>query len=166
MRDGNTRTSRSDGRVQVLEFGDGGALALVASDTRTAVFRATDGELVASDRSASDAISPDGAFVADAADEGSLAILDLRTGTRVALQDGHAPPARQRLAYGPTADILVAKDREGDVQVVRCEICAGEDALAACPYEARPYLALRGGALIGDPDRLMPRACAVAPATV
>ena len=106
----------------------GRAVALVASDARTAVFRAADGELVASDRSASDAISPDGAFVADAAVEGSLAILDLRTGTRVALQTATARPL-DSVSYGPTADILVAEDREGDVHVVRCEICAGEDAL-------------------------------------
>jgi len=86
---------------RALDFGDGGALALVASDTRTADFRAADGELVASDRSASDAISPDGAFVADAADEGSLAILDLRTGTRVALQTATARPL-DSVSYGPT----------------------------------------------------------------
>ena len=113
---------------RALEFDDGGALALVASNTRTAVFRAADGEPVASDRSASDAISPDGAFVADAADDGSLAILDLRTGTRVALQTATARPL-DSVSYGPTADIFVAEDREGDVHVVRCEICAGEDAL-------------------------------------
>ena len=120
--------SRKHALGETFGFGDGGTLALVASVNRTAVFRAADGELVASAGSASDAISPDGALAADTTDEGGLAILDLRTGTRVTLQTATALPL-DSVSYGPRADILVAEDRRGDVHVVRCEICAAEDVL-------------------------------------
>ena len=120
--------SRKHEQGQTFGFGDGGTLALVASANRTAVFRAADGQLVASAGSASDAISPDGALAAGTTDEGGLAILDLRTGSRVTLQTATALPL-DSVSYGPRADILVAEDRHGDVHVVRCEICAAEDVL-------------------------------------
>lgn len=111
-----------------LGFGDGGALALVSRANRTAVFRAGDGKLVASAAGTFDSISPDGTLAAGAADDGTVAIVDLRTGTRVTLQTATALPV-DYVSFGPRADILVAEDRHGDVHVLRCEICAADDVL-------------------------------------
>jgi WD40 repeat protein len=113
---------------ETFGFGDGGDLALVASAERTAVFKAADGELVASARLASDAISPDGVFAVAGGDDGGLAIIDLLRSTRVTLQTATALPL-DSVSYGPRADLLVAEDRHGDVHVVRCDICAAEDVL-------------------------------------
>ena len=60
--------------------------------------------------------------------DGAINVVDLATGTRATLQTDTAVRLTS-VSFGPTADVIVAQDVEGDVHVVRCEICASEDEL-------------------------------------
>ncbi|MGE5688931.1 MAG: TIR domain-containing protein [Pseudomonadota bacterium] len=121
--------SRADEEPRAT-FGEAGRLVLLTSADRAAVFRSSDGSLVRSVEGAFDAISPDGALAVRAEDDGGLTVVDLRTGTRATLQTDTAL-LLTGVSFGPTPDVLVVADREGDVHVVRCAICASEEELVS-----------------------------------
>jgi WD40 repeat protein len=121
-----------DEEVGKVAFGEGGRLALATFSDRAAVFSADDGRLLSSAAGsfAAGALSPDGTLAAVPAADGALEIVDLGAGTRVALRTGTAAHLTD-VSFGPTADLIVARDEAGDVHVVQCEICAPEDELLA-----------------------------------
>jgi WD40 repeat protein len=118
--------------VEALAFGDGGRLALATVSTRAAVYSSADGKLVRAVEGsfARGAISPDGLLAAVPRGDGSLDVVDLVTGARTTLGTDTAA-ALTSVLFGPTSDLLVARDEAGDVHVVGCEICAPEEELLA-----------------------------------
>ena len=71
-----------------------------------------------------EATSPsNGAFAAAPLTGGAVDVADIATGARVVLQTGTGISLAS-VSFGPTADVIVARDAAGDVHVVRCEICA------------------------------------------
>lgn len=116
--------------VGKFAFGDGGSLALATFSDRAAVFSAADGTLVSSAAGSFDdgAVSSNGALAAAPKSDGAINVVDLATGTSATLQTDTAVRLTS-VSFGPTADVIVAQDAEGDVHVVRCEICASEDEL-------------------------------------
>jgi WD40 repeat protein len=134
-------SGRPGSRVDSAAFGSGGRLVLVTFANRATVFDAADGAVVSSDSGtfgrrditaqyATSAISPDGSVAANAREDGGIDLVDLRTGARVTIQTATALPL-DSLSFGPTAGLIVALDRAGDVQVVNCEICKSEDDLTS-----------------------------------
>lgn len=119
------RLGRSGESVNSIAFVDGGRSVLVLFDDRVAVFAASTGARIASARSSGTAISSDGSFAATPNDDGSVRIVDLRTGTGVNLETDTAGPLAT-VQFGPTDGLLVASDQQGDVHVLRCAICAAD----------------------------------------
>ena len=111
-------------------FGNGGRLALATFSDRAAVFSAADGKLLSSVDGPFDggAVSSNGELAAVPKTDGAIDVVDLATGTRATLQTDTAVRLTS-VSFGPTPDVIVARDVEGDVHVVRCEICASEDEL-------------------------------------
>jgi hypothetical protein len=94
------------------------------------VFSAADGELLSSVAGSFEGgdVFSNGALAAVPKTDGGIDIVDIATGTRVTLQTDTALPLTS-VSFGPTADLIVARDEQGDVHVVSCEICAPEDEL-------------------------------------
>ncbi len=118
--------------IDGFAFGDGGRLALATFSNRAAVFSAADGTLLSSVAGSFDggSVSSNGALAAAPGADGAVDIVDFATGTRATLQTDTAVLLTS-VSFGPTADVIVTRDAEGDVHVVRCEICASEDDLLA-----------------------------------
>jgi WD40 repeat protein len=116
--------------VDEFAFGDGGRLALATFSDRAAVFSAADGKLLSSVAGSFDGgvVSSNGALAAVPQTDGAIDVVDIATGTRATLQTDTAVRLTS-VSFGPTADVIVARDAEGDVHVVRCEICASDDEL-------------------------------------
>jgi WD40 repeat protein len=116
--------------VDEFAFGDGGRLALATFSDRAAVFSAADGKLLSSVAGSFDGgvVSSNGALAAVPQADGAIDVVDIATGTRATLQTDTAVRLTS-VSFGPTADVIVARDAEGDVHVVRCEICASDDEL-------------------------------------
>jgi WD40 repeat protein len=116
--------------VDDFAFGDGGRLALATFSDRAAVFSAADGKLLSSVPGPFDGgvVFSNGELAAVPKTDGEIDVVDIATGTRVTLQTDTALPLTS-VSFGPTADLLVAHDEQGDVHVVSCEICAAEDEL-------------------------------------
>ena len=121
---------RKGEEVSEFAFGEGGRLALATFLDRAAVFTAADGELVSSVAGSfgGGVVSSDGELAAVPKTDGAIDVVDLATGTRATLQTDTAVRLTS-VSFGPTADVIVARDVEGDVHVVGCEICASEDEL-------------------------------------
>jgi hypothetical protein len=94
------------------------------------VFSAADGELLSSVAGSFEGgdVFSNGALAAVPKTDGGIDIVDIATGTRVTLQTDTALPLTS-VSFGPTADLIVARDEQGDVHVVSGEICAPEDEL-------------------------------------
>jgi len=123
---------RRDEELETLTFGDDGRLALATFSDRAAVFSAADGGLLSEVAGSFDrgALSPDGTLVAVPRADGAVDVVDVATATRTALRTDTGVGLTSAL-FGPTSDVIVARDAAGDVHVVRCEICASEDDLLA-----------------------------------
>jgi WD40 repeat protein len=121
------RLGRTAGR---FFFADGGGQILVAFDDHVATFSAANGARVSSVKGSFDAISSDGTIAATARKDGSVEVVDLMTGVRVGVQTDTAEPLTS-VAFGPNAGLLVARDEQNDVHVLRCAICATDDELLA-----------------------------------
>jgi WD40 repeat protein len=121
---------RKGEEVDDFAFGDGGRLTLATFPDRAAVFSAADGKLLSSVPGPFDGgvVFSNGELAAVPKTDGGIDIVDIATGTRVTLQTDTALPLTT-VSFGPTADSLVARDEQGDVHVVSCEICASEDEL-------------------------------------
>lgn len=121
---------RRDEHVQALGFGGGGRLALATFADRAAVVAAEDGELLSSVAGTflGGAVSPDGTLAAVPGAEGAVDFVELATGSRVALQTDTGTRLRD-VTFAPSGEVIVARDSEGDVHVVLCEICAPDDEL-------------------------------------
>jgi WD40 repeat protein len=117
-------------QVDRAAFGDGGRLVLATSPRRAWVLSAADGEPVSSVSGpfAGGGVFSDGTLAAAPQNDGALDVVDLATGTRTALQPDTGVVLTS-LSFGPTADVILARDANGDVHVVSCEICAPEDEL-------------------------------------
>jgi len=116
--------------IEALAFGDGGRLALATFSDRAAVASAADGELLSAVAGSfgGGALSPDGTLAAAPRTDGSVEVWDVASGTRTLLGTDTGVRLTSVL-FGPTSDLIVARDAAGDVHVVQCEICAPEDEL-------------------------------------
>jgi WD40 repeat protein len=133
---------RPDDEIGAFAFGDGGRLVLATFSDRAAEFSAADGTLrssVAGSFGRGD-ISSNGAFAAAPLTGGAVDVADIATGARVILQTGTGISLAS-VSFGPTADVIVARDAAGDVHVVRCEICASDDELLALAHSRLAVLA-------------------------
>jgi WD40 repeat protein len=121
---------RNGEEIDRFAFGDGGRLVLATSPRRAWALSATDGEPVSSVQGpfAGGGLSQDGTLAAAPQADGALDVVDLATGTRTALQSDTGVLLTS-VSFGPTADVILARDANGDVHVVSCEICAPEDEL-------------------------------------
>jgi WD40 repeat protein len=121
---------RKGEKAQEFAFGSGGRLALATFSDRAAVFSAADGKLLSSVDGSFDggAVSSSGALAAVPKSDGAIDVVDLATGTRATLQADTAVRLTSA-SFGRITNVIVARDAEGDVHVVRCEICASEDEL-------------------------------------
>ena len=131
---------RKDEGISDVRFSADGQVARATFADRAAIFATDDGKLVSSVAGSFDGavFSQDGTLVATPRDDGGIAIVDLRTRTRAVIQTDTAFPLTPQngpvnitISFGPTSGFLVARDANGDVHVVRCEICADEDRLLA-----------------------------------
>ena len=115
---------RPDDEIGAFAFGDGGRLVLATFSDRAAEFSAADGTLRSSVPGSFGRgdISSNGAR-GRATDGRRRRRRGHRHGRPCNPPDRHRHLARQR-PFGPTADVIVARDAAGDVHVVRCEICA------------------------------------------
>jgi WD40 repeat protein len=110
-------------------FSPDGKLVFASASRRVSVWRASDGKLVETLPTPGLAsFSSDGAFAAIPEDGGRVAIVDLAAGVTTELQTGTVAPLKTA-TFGPGSRLLVAWDANGNVQVVACEICAGQGLL-------------------------------------
>ena len=123
---------RNGEEIGQFAFGDSGHLVLATSPRRAAVLSAADGALLSSVTGPFDggAVSSDGTLAAAPQADGAVDVVDITTGTRTTLQTDTGV-GLSSASFGPTADVIVARDVRGDVHVVSCEICAPEDELVA-----------------------------------
>jgi WD40 repeat protein len=108
-------------------FGNRGRLVFALFSDRAATFDAADGSEVDSTPGSFDAISPDGRWAAVANTDGTVGVVDLQTGSRVAIPTDTAT----KLTYVTFAkpDVIVATDANGNLHVLPCVICAPENEL-------------------------------------
>jgi WD40 repeat protein len=132
------RLDRTNEGLTGYAFGNGGRLVLVRFDERAATFDAGTGAPLSSRPGSFAAISDEGRFGVKLSDSGSLEVVELGTGMAVAVQTDTGLPLTSA-AFGPTPEVLVVADDRGDVHVLRCSICAGDDELLA---DARATLEL------------------------
>lgn len=106
-------------------FGAGGKLLLVPGSPAE-VFRTSDGKLLATAPAAA-AISPNGAFAVVMGANGAVKIVDMQTGLATSLQ-ADTRSTITSVAFA-ARNVLVLGDGTGDVHLVKCTICASDNAL-------------------------------------
>ncbi len=123
------RLGGSGASVKAYAFGAGGKLVRALFGRRAATFDAATGKRRSAVAGEFSALSPDGSVAVSLPLDGTVKVVDLKTGLATGLKTGTANPITA-VHFGPNADTIIAEDAKGSVvRVVRCPICASDDEL-------------------------------------
>jgi WD40 repeat protein len=123
------RLGRSGEAVNAYAFGAGGSLVLALLGGRAATFDATTGKPLTTVAGEFSALSPDGSVAVSLPLDGTMKVVDVKTGVATLLQTGSAS-AISAVRFGPDSSLIVAEEAKGSVvRVLRCPICASDDEL-------------------------------------
>lgn len=141
------RLSRAGELAKAYSFGAGGRLVLALFNERAATFDALTGKSLTDRPGDFSALSDNGSVAVSARPDGTVEVVDLKTGVATVLQTGGAKPITA-VHVGPDSSVIAAEHEDHEdrassvVRVLRCEICAPADELLR---RARATLALVSG---------------------
>jgi WD40 repeat protein len=125
--------ARIDRKGQVIDtfrFSRDGRRILAVFGEHVAVFDAATGERLARVPVVLGALSDDGMFAAQPRRDGTVDVVDVKTGVRVNLPTDTTTPI-DSVAFGATSDVLLLGDENGDAHVLRCPVCASDEEVVA-----------------------------------